>query len=103
MKPRSFEKRSERGGRSERYSDKGGYGSGERRSHRPMRLKPGIPKGTEVDFKNITFLQKFVTERGKISSRRYSSITAKEMRELSSAIKHARFLALLPVGSSKRK
>jgi small subunit ribosomal protein S18 len=53
--------------------------------------------------KNIPLLQKFVTERGKMVSRRFSGISAKEQRAVSISIKHARFLGLLPVGSAKRK
>ena len=62
-----------------------------------------IPKGTEINYKNIAFLQKCLTERGKIFSRRLTSATAKEQRQLAEAVKIARFLGLLPVGSSKRK
>ncbi len=62
-----------------------------------------IPKGTEINYKNIAFLQKCLTERGKIFSRRMTSATAKEQRMLAEAVKIARFLGLLPVGSSKRK
>jgi small subunit ribosomal protein S18 len=56
-----------------------------------------------IDYKNISFLQKFVTERGKMVSRRFSGVSAKEQRLLSVAIKRARYLGLLPVGSAKRK
>ena len=102
MEGRSFERRpgGSGGRRNERFGDKDG---GERRGPRYIRTRPGIPKGTKIEFKNIAFLQKFITERGKITSRRYSSITAKEMRQLTMAIKQARFLGLLSVGSSKRK
>ena len=96
-----FEQRGERG-RSEKFGDRD-RDSGDRRGPRYIRMRPGIPKGTKIEFKNVAFLQKFITERGKITSRRYSSITAKEMRQLTMAIKQARFLGLLPVGSSKRK
>lgn len=62
-----------------------------------------IPKGTEINYKNIAFLQKCLTERGKIFSRRMTNANAKEQRLLAEAVKRARFLGLLPVGSSKRK
>lgn len=62
-----------------------------------------IPKGTEIDYKNIAFLQKCLTERGKIISRRLSGADAKQARLISVAVKRARYLGLLAVGSSKRK
>lgn len=55
-----------------------------------------------IDYKNIPILQKFVNDRGKIVPRRISGLTAKNQRLLNSAIKKARFLGLLCVGSAKR-
>ena len=82
--------------------DNDGQGGGFRRGgHRQQRV--AIPKGTEISYKNISFLQKCLTERGKILSRRLISGTAKQQRLLSIAVKRARFLGLLPSGSSKRK
>ena len=79
-----------------------GYGQGQRRGGlRQPRFT--IPKGTEINFKNVAFLQKCLTERGKVFSRRMTNATAKEQRQLAEAVKLARFLGLLPVGSSKRK
>lgn len=48
------------------------------------------------DYKDIKLLEKFVSERAKIVSRRISGNCAKHQRSLSHAIKRARFLALLP-------
>ncbi len=86
-----------------RFNKKDGEQGGFRRGggHRPQRIT--IPKGTEISFKNLSFLQKCLTERGKILSRRLISGTAKQQRLLSIAVKQARFLGLLPSGSSKRK
>ena len=53
----------------------------------------GAPK---VDYKNINLLKKFISERGKILPSRITSVSTKKQRELSKAIKRARFLALLP-------
>jgi small subunit ribosomal protein S18 len=47
-------------------------------------------------------LQKLVTAHGKIMSRRFTGATTKQQRDLTRAIKQAQFLALLPVGSTKR-
>jgi small subunit ribosomal protein S18 len=41
-------------------------------------------------------LQRFLTERGKILPARLSGITARHQRQLATAIKRARYLALLP-------
>ncbi len=41
-------------------------------------------------------MQRFVSERGKIVPSRITAVSAKKQRELSKAIKRARFLALLP-------
>ena len=76
-------------------------GDGARRGPRPPRMS--ITKGTEINFKNIAFLQKCLTERGKLFSRRLTSASATQQRQISISVKLARFLGLLPVGSTKRK
>jgi small subunit ribosomal protein S18 len=49
-----------------------------------------------VDYKDERRLSRFITERGKILPRRISGVCARHQRQLSTAIKRARFLALLP-------
>jgi small subunit ribosomal protein S18 len=49
-----------------------------------------------IDYKDDKLLQRFLTERGKILPARLSGITARHQRQLSVAIKRARYLALLP-------
>ena len=49
-----------------------------------------------IDYKDERLLQRFLTERGKILPSRLSGISARHQRQLSVAIKRARFLALLP-------
>ncbi|USO01216.1 MAG: 30S ribosomal protein S18 [Alphaproteobacteria bacterium] len=49
-----------------------------------------------IDYKDVRMLQRYVTERGRIMPRRITGISAAAQRNLSKAIKRARFLALLP-------
>ena len=49
-----------------------------------------------IDYKDVAKLRKFVSERGKILPRRISGTCAKHQRELTTAIKRARHVALLP-------
>ncbi|WP_349402077.1 SSU ribosomal protein S18p [Candidatus Phytoplasma solani] len=51
---------------------------------------------TKIDFKDIELLQRFITERGKILSRRITNTSAKWQRHLAVAIKRARHMALIP-------
>ncbi|MDP2939614.1 MAG: 30S ribosomal protein S18 [Candidatus Omnitrophota bacterium] len=48
-----------------------------------------------IDYKDITRLSKFITERKKILSRRISGNCARHQRKISHAIKRARILALV--------
>lgn len=64
--------------------------------------KFNMPKDSNIEYKNLPLLQRYVTERGKIVPRRISGVTSKEQRHLCIAIKRARYLGLLPVGSSKK-
>lgn len=49
-----------------------------------------------VDYKNVELLKDFVTETGKIIPARITGTKSRFQRQLSAAIKRARFLALLP-------
>ena len=53
-------------------------------------------KNAVIDYKSADFLRRFVTEDGKIRPRRQTGTCAKHQRELATAIKRARHLALLP-------
>ena len=52
-----------------------------------------------VDFKDVGLLKKFVSERGKIRSRRVSGNCSQHQRDVASAVKNAREMALLPYDS----
>lgn len=51
---------------------------------------------TEIDYKDVDTLTKFITERGKILPRRITGVSAKHQKLLAEAIKRARLVALLP-------
>ena len=57
---------------------------------------------TEIDYKDIATLKNYITESGKIVPSRITGTSAKYQRQLSSAIKRARFLALLPYTDSHK-
>ncbi|HBE17302.1 MAG TPA: 30S ribosomal protein S18 [Cyanobacteria bacterium UBA11149] len=59
------------------------------------RLSPIKPEDP-IDYKDVELLRKFITERGKILPRRITGLTSQQQRALTSAIKRARILALLP-------
>ena len=50
----------------------------------------------EVDYKDVELLKDFITETGKIIPSRVTGTKAKYQRQLSTAVKRARYLALLP-------
>ncbi|WJW74790.1 30S ribosomal protein S18 [Thiohalobacter sp. IOR34] len=50
----------------------------------------------EIDYKDIATLKNYITETGKIVPSRITGTSAKYQRQLATAIKRARFLALLP-------
>ena len=49
-----------------------------------------------IDYKDVELLKKFISERGKILPRRVTGTSAKYQRMLTTAIKRARHMALLP-------
>ena len=58
-----------------------------------------VDKVQSIDYKEISRLKKYVTERGKILPRRISGNCAKHQRMLTVSIKRARNMALLPFTS----
>jgi small subunit ribosomal protein S18 len=55
-----------------------------------------VEKIDNVDFKDVTRLRRYISERGKIEPRRKTGTCAKHQRRVSRAIKRARQVALLP-------
>ncbi len=55
-----------------------------------------VEKYPFIDYKDVQTLRSYITERGKIIPRRVSGTCAKHQRQLTTAIKRARNIALLP-------
>jgi small subunit ribosomal protein S18 len=56
----------------------------------------------EVDYKDIALLKNYISETGKIVPSRITGVQTRYQRQLAKAIKHARFLGLLPYCDSHR-
>ncbi|MBR1373391.1 30S ribosomal protein S18 [bacterium] len=50
----------------------------------------------KIDYKDVKFLSRYISEKGKIMPSRITNVTAKTQREIARAVKRARFVALLP-------
>ncbi|MCL8024512.1 30S ribosomal protein S18 [Nocardioides bruguierae] len=74
-----------------------------RTTTRTRRSQPLLaPSVAHVDYKDTDLLRKFVSDRGKIRSRRVTGITPRQQRMVTRAIKNAREVALLPYTSARR-
>lgn len=73
----------------------------------PMRRRPNIrrrkkvcifcgEKSQEISYKDVATLKKYVSERGKILPRRITGTCAKHQRAITTAVKRARHIALMP-------
>jgi small subunit ribosomal protein S18 len=75
-----------------------------------QRKRPGGPAGAikrrncyfckekvaEIDYKNVTQLRRYISEKGKIRSRRITGACRRHQSQIATAVKRARELALLP-------
>ena len=82
----------------------------EKTQQQSQRKRPGGPAGqirrrncffckehiAEVDYKNITQLRRYISERGKIRSRRITGACRRHQVQVAQAVKRAREMALLP-------
>jgi small subunit ribosomal protein S18 len=75
---------------------------GERKTPLPLKKRRGKPcffcenHLEDLDYKDLTLVQRFQSPRGKILPRRQSCCCAKHQRKVSQAVKRARVMALLP-------
>jgi small subunit ribosomal protein S18 len=81
-----------------RRDKKGGPASGRRK---PCQFCKD--KIEQVDYKDISSLRKFISERGKIRSRRITGACRRHQSQVATAVKRARELALLPYVSDARE
>jgi small subunit ribosomal protein S18 len=91
--------RDSRGPRSDRERRPGGQGGreGGRKFFRRKKVcKFCVEKIDAINYKDVRMLSQFVAERGKIVPRRLTGVCTPHQRRLSSAIKQARNIALLP-------
>ena len=80
-----------------RDNKKGGPGSGRRKPC--LHCKDKIE---QVDYKDVTSLRRFISERGKIRSRRITGACRRHQSQIATAVKRARELALLPYVAEAR-
>ena len=74
-------------------------------ARRPLKRKanPLHARGiTDVDWKDITLLRTFISDRGKIRARRVTGLTPQQQRQVATAIRNAREMALLPYPNAGR-
>jgi small subunit ribosomal protein S18 len=71
------------------------------RSRRPLRpIKAKRPQYSAefiagLDYKSPSHLKRFISDRGKIQSRRHTGLNAKQQRHVAEQVKRARFMGLL--------
>ncbi|MCI4042127.1 MULTISPECIES: 30S ribosomal protein S18 [unclassified Streptomyces] len=70
---------------------------------KPLKNRPNpldAARITYIDYKDTDLLRRFISDRGKIRSRRVTRISAQQQRQMATAIKNAREMALLPYTGS---
>nr|YP_009868956.1 ribosomal protein S18 [Allium caeruleum]QKJ80460.1 ribosomal protein S18 [Allium caeruleum] len=73
-----------------------------RKSKRSFRRRfPPIESGDQIDYRNMSLISRFISEQGKILSRR--RLTLKQQRLITIAIKQARILSLLPFLNNEKQ
>src|SRR5436305_10605941 len=76
--------------------DRGGRDGGRKFFRRKKVCKFCVEKIDDINYKDVRLLGQFVAERGKIVPRRLTGVCTPHQRRLTSAIKRARNIALLP-------
>lgn len=74
------------------------------KSKRSFRRRlPPIQSGDRIDYRNMSLISRFISEQGKILSRRVNKLTLKQQRLITTAIKQARILSLLPFLNNEKQ
>nr|QWY87043.1 ribosomal protein S18 [Millettia stuhlmannii] len=74
------------------------------KSKRSFRRRlPPIQSGDQIDYKNMGLISRFISEQGKILSRRVNRLTLKQQRLITIAIKQARILSSLPFLNNEKQ
>lgn len=70
------------------------------RQSAPAKPRPNPLAGrTEpIDYKDVALLRQFLSDNGKIRSRRVTGLTPQQQRQVATAVRNAREMALLPFG-----
>ena len=69
---------------------------------RPVRPRGQRRLDGPVDWKDVTQLRTFISDRGKIRARRVTGLTPQQHRQVARAVKNAREMALLPYPAKGR-
>ena len=73
-----------------------------REIRKPVKPVAPIKVPIHVDYKDISTLRKFISDRGKIRARRVTGVSVQEQRIIAKAVKNAREMALLPYTATTR-
>nr|YP_009378435.1 ribosomal protein S18 [Schisandra chinensis]YP_009467086.1 ribosomal protein S18 [Schisandra sphenanthera]YP_009544170.1 ribosomal protein S18 [Kadsura coccinea]YP_009545744.1 ribosomal protein S18 [Kadsura longipedunculata]YP_009920109.1 ribosomal protein S18 [Kadsura interior]YP_010158364.1 ribosomal protein S18 [Kadsura ananosma]YP_010158446.1 ribosomal protein S18 [Kadsura heteroclita]UJH18158.1 ribosomal protein S18 [Schisandra propinqua subsp. sinensis]ARB02633.1 ribosomal protein len=74
------------------------------KSKRSFRRRlPPIGSGDRIDYRNMSLISRFISEQGKILSRRVNRLTLKQQRLITIAIKQARILSSLPFLNNEKQ
>nr|YP_009405160.1 ribosomal protein S18 [Lobelia muscoides]ASA37235.1 ribosomal protein S18 [Lobelia muscoides] len=74
------------------------------KSKRSFRRRlPPIQSGDRIDYRNMSLIGRFISDQGKILSRRVNKLTLKQQRLMTLAIKQARILSSLPFISNENQ
>jgi small subunit ribosomal protein S18 len=71
------------------------------RHYRTRECRFCVDKIHHIDYKDLSLLRRFISDKGKIKPRRTTGTCAKHQRRLAMAIKRARFIALVPYRREK--
>ena len=73
--------------------------AGRKRSPRTLRPHRRADPNLAFDYKDTEVLRRFLTDRGRIRARAVTGLSPQQQRQLATAVRNAREMALLPFGS----